>query len=91
MKVGIKSAFNKKRIFIAVLVLVILAVMVISNPEIRDFFSHSDAVKLNFQTGIEYDMTKTFFLPITRVYMPLTNLAAKPGMLFRQLHRPTRR
>ena len=32
MKVGIKSAFNKKRIFIAVLVLVILAVMVISNP-----------------------------------------------------------
>lgn len=56
MKINVKKAFNKKRILVAVLIVVAVLIMVASNPDIKDFFSKSEAIKLNFQTGVEYDM-----------------------------------
>ncbi len=56
MKVNIKQAFNKKRILASILILVVILIMVISNPEIKDFFSKTGALRLNFQTGVEYDI-----------------------------------
>lgn len=56
MKVNLKKALNKKRIFAFLVVLIAAVVMLISNPEVWEFFSKNDNIKLNFQTGIEYDM-----------------------------------
>lgn len=56
MRVNFKNAFSKKKIIALVAVVLIVAVMMVSNPDIKDFFSANDAVKLNFQTGVEYDM-----------------------------------
>lgn len=58
MKVNIKQAFNKKRILAILLVVFAVLVMVISNPEIKDFFSKPSTLKLNFQTGVEYDIVE---------------------------------
>ena len=46
----------KKKAAILLAVLVLIAVMIVSNPDIKDFFSANDAIKLTFQTGVEYDM-----------------------------------
>lgn len=56
MKVNIKRAFNKKRMIATAAVIVIAVAALVTSPEIKEFFSHSDAVKLTFQTGVEYDM-----------------------------------
>ena len=56
MRVGIKKAFSKKRLFAVLIIFVAVAVMVASNPEVRHFFTNTEAVKLDFQTGIEHDM-----------------------------------
>lgn len=56
MKVNFKNAFSKKKVAIILTVFVLIAVMIISNPDIKDFFSAKDAIKLTFQTGVEYDM-----------------------------------
>lgn len=56
MKVNVKKAFNKKKVAVIILLIAAVAVMIASNPEIKEFFSKTDAVRLNFQTGVEYDM-----------------------------------
>ncbi len=56
MKVNLKKAFNTKRIILVLIVLVLVVVMVISNPDVKEFFTKTESVKLNFQTGVEYDM-----------------------------------
>lgn len=56
MKISIKKAFNKKRIIAVAAVFVIVAIMIVSNPEVVDFFSSADTIKLSFQTGVEYDI-----------------------------------
>ena len=56
MKVNFKNAFSKKKVAIILAIFVLIAVMIISNPDIKDFFSAKDAIKLTFQTGVEYDM-----------------------------------
>ncbi len=57
MKVNIKKAFSKKRIAALVIILVAVFIMLVSNPEINNFLSENNSVKLNFQTGVEYDMS----------------------------------
>ncbi len=56
MKIDIKKALNKKRLIAVAAAFVIVAIMIISNPEVGEFFSSVDTVKLTFQTGVEYDM-----------------------------------
>ncbi len=56
MKVSIKNAFSKKRIIALAIILLVVVIMVFSNPDIWTFFSENDSIKLSFQTGVEYDM-----------------------------------
>ncbi len=56
MKISMKKAFNKKRLIAAAVVLVLIVVMIISNPEVWEFFSSAESVKIDFQTGVEYDI-----------------------------------
>ncbi len=56
MKISIKEAFNKKRILAVIAIFTIIVVMIVSNPEVGEFFSSTETVRLKFQTGVEYDM-----------------------------------
>lgn len=55
MKVSAKKAFNKKRILALFIIFILIGVMVLSNPEVWQFFLENKTVKLNFQSGVEYD------------------------------------
>lgn len=56
MKIDVKKAFNKKRIIAIAAIFVLVVVMIASNPDLNELLSKTEAVKLNFQTGVEYDM-----------------------------------
>ncbi len=56
MKISIKNAFNKKRILAVIAIFAIIVVMIVSNPDMGEFFSSAETVRLKFQTGVEYDM-----------------------------------
>ncbi len=56
MKVDFKRAFSKKRIVAVFVVLAAILVMMLSNPEVKNFFLDAESVKLDFQTGVDYDM-----------------------------------
>ncbi len=56
MKISIKKAFNKKRLLAVAAAFVLIVVMIVSNPEMSEFFSSADGVKLSLSTGVEYDM-----------------------------------
>ncbi len=49
-----KKHFSKKRIIAVLIVLVLIAVMVFSNPEVHKFLTEPDDVKLSFQSGMSY-------------------------------------
>ncbi len=50
-----KQFFNKKRILAVLAAVVIICVMVFSNPEVKEFFLEKDEVKVTFQVGMSYD------------------------------------
>ncbi len=56
MEISIKKAFNKKRIIAVAIVFVMIVIAVATNPEVGEFFSSADTLKLTFQTGVEYDI-----------------------------------
>ena len=51
---SLKSIVNKKRVIAVLLVFVLIAVMVFSNPEVQKFLFGQDSVKISFQSGSEY-------------------------------------
>ncbi len=57
MKISVKNAFNKKRLIAVCVAFVLIIVMIVSNPEVGEFFSSGDATKLSFGTGVEYDIS----------------------------------
>lgn len=50
-----KKHFNAKRIIAVLIVFVLIAVMIFSNPEIQKYLFAPDNIKLGFQSGIKYD------------------------------------
>ncbi len=56
VNINFKNAFNKKRLIAVFIVLMLVVVMIVSNPDVGEFFSSTDALKLDFQTGVEYDI-----------------------------------
>lgn len=56
MKVDLKKAFSKKKLAAVLFLLAVIFVMVLSNPEITEFFSDSEAAELNFRVGVGYQM-----------------------------------
>ncbi len=54
--VKVKGFLNKKRVVAVIIVFVVIAVMVFSNPEVQKFILKPDTVKLNLQTGINYSL-----------------------------------
>jgi len=53
-KITLKQAFSKKRIIAVLIVFILIAVMLISNPEVQKFLFESDTVALSFQAGTDY-------------------------------------
>lgn len=49
------SLFNKKRVLIVLAVFLLVAVMVFSNPEVRQFFLETKDLSISFQAGTGYD------------------------------------
>lgn len=56
MKVNLKKAFSKKRIAAVMVVLAAVVAMILSNPDVKNFFLNAESVRLNFETGMDYDM-----------------------------------
>jgi hypothetical protein len=56
MKVNVKKALDKKRIIGLLIIFALILIMALSNPEVQNFLQNNDGVKLDFQTGVEYDM-----------------------------------
>ena len=52
----VKGFLNKKRVVAVIILFVVIAVMVFSNPEVQKFILRPDTVKLNLQTGINYSL-----------------------------------
>lgn len=55
MKVDFKKAFSKKKIAAVIVILLAILIMVLSNPDIKTFFTDTGSVKLSFETGVDYD------------------------------------
>ncbi len=55
MKIDARKAFNKKRLIPMALVVVCIALLVVFNPGIRNFFLAPDVVKIDFRPGVDYD------------------------------------
>ncbi len=53
--VAAKKHFSKRRIIAVIVVFVIIAAMIFSNPEVHNYLSGRDNTKLSFQKGINYD------------------------------------
>ncbi len=54
--VKVKGFLNKKRIVAVVIAFALIAVMIVSNPEMQKFILQPETVKLNLQTGINYSL-----------------------------------
>ncbi len=50
-----KKAFSKKRIIAVLVIFVLIAVMIFSNPEVQKFLLEQSDIKLSFQIGKKYD------------------------------------
>ncbi len=50
-----KGIFNKKRVIAVIAVFLLVAVMVFSNPEVRQFFLETKDVNVSFQAGADYE------------------------------------
>ena len=49
-----KKIINKKRSLIVLAVLVLVVVMIVSNPEVQEYLFGDQPVKISFQSGVEY-------------------------------------
>ncbi len=50
-----KNKINKKRLLIVLVIFVLIAVMIFSNPEVQDFLFGQETAKISFQSGVEYE------------------------------------
>ena len=46
---------NKKRLLLVLVIIVLVAVMVFSNPDVKEFLFGNETVKISFQSGINYE------------------------------------